>query len=310
MAVSGSKDYSITRTDIVNAALRKIGGYDSGETLDPSDSADAVLALNLMVKEWSARGIDLPWREDITVFLQPDTQSYAIGPTGDESTASYVETTLSAATITGATTISLSSTSGMSVSDRIGIKLDSGTIHWTTITNVAGTTINTGLASAAASGNRVYAYTTKAHRPQRVLYAHRRDSNSIDTPVDLIGEIAYRNLSNKGSDGPVNQIYYAPTLTNGTLYVWPAGGSVSNLDKLILIAQYAVDDFDTASNNPQFPIEWGNALIWNLAAELAPEYPVSLKERQLITIQAGEKLQTLLDYDIENASVIFSRECR
>lgn len=310
MAVSGSKDYSITRTDIVNAALRKIGAYDSGETTDSSDSADAVLALNLMVKEWSARGIDIPWRETITLFLQPDTQAYTIGLTGDESTASYVETTLSAAAASSATTVSLTSTTGMSLSDRIGIKLDDATIHWTTISNVGGTTLATGLASAASSGNKVYAYTTKAYRPQKLIYAHRRDHSNIDTPVELIGDTAYRSLTNKGSDGPVNQAYYIPTLTNGTLFVWPAGGSVSNVDKLILVAQYLVDDFDAASNNPQFPIEWGNAIIWNLAAELAPEYPVALPERRLLTIQAGEKLQALLDYDVENASVIFSRESR
>lgn len=308
MAVSGSKNFTVTRTDIIGAALRKVGAYDSGDAIAPSDSDDCNLALNLMVKEWSARGIDVPWRETVTLFLQPDTQSYTIGPSGDHATASYRETTLSSAASSGATTISLTSTSGMANSDYIGIKLDSGSIHWTTISNVATTTIASGLASAAASGNAVYSYTTKANRPQKVVYAHRRDSNNQDTPVELIGEIAYRGLSQKGADGPVNQAYYQPTLTNGTLYVWPAndGGD----DKLILICQPLVDDFDAANNNPQFPIEWANAIVWNLAVEIAPEYGLSVRERLKLEATARDKLETVLDYDVENASVILGMDCR
>ena len=52
------------------------------------------MALNLLVKEWSARGIDIWLRSEVTVFLQPQTQKYSLG-TG-YATTSYVETTLSA----------------------------------------------------------------------------------------------------------------------------------------------------------------------------------------------------------------------
>lgn len=305
MAVSGSKNFTLTRADIISAALRKIGAADSGDPPDATEGSDAALALNLMIKEWSARGIDLPWREEITLFLQSGTQSYSIGLTGDHATTSYIETTLSAAAASSATTLSLTSTTGMSAADYIGIKLDDGSIHWTTIVNPATTSITDGLASAAASGNSVYTYTTKAYRPQKIVYAHRRASN-IDTPVDLIGEVAYRGLSSKGSLGQVNQIYYQQTLDNGTLFVWPTGGP----DKLILIAQNLADDFDAAGDNPQFPIEWANPLVWNLAFELAPEYGISLKERLILRNEAMEKLDTVMDSDVENASVIIGMEVR
>jgi hypothetical protein len=305
MAVSGSKNFTLTRADLIAASLRKVGAGDSGETPDAGEGADAAFALNLMVKEWSARGIDLPWRETITVFLQPNQQSYRIGLTGDHATTSYVETTLATDEALGSTSLGLTSTTGMTNADHIGVKLDDGTIHWTTISNVAGTTIVTGLASAASAGNAVYAYTTKAYRPQRIVYVHRREG-TIDTNVELIGEVAYRGLSSKGSAGPVNQVYYQPTLTDGTLYVWPANYRGS--DKLLLIAQNLVDDFDAAGDNPQFPIEWANALIWNLAYELAPEYGISLKERMILRSEASEKLETVMNSDVENASLIIGME--
>lgn len=308
MAVSGSKNFTITRTEILGAALRKVGEFDSGSPIPPEDYTDAALALNLMVKEWAARGVDVPWRETITLFLQPNTQSYAIGLSGAHATTSYLDTTLATDEASSSTSLGLTSTAGMSLNDHIGVKLDDGTIHWSTITNVGGTTIASGLASAASAGNAVYAYTTKANRPQKILFAYRRDAYGQDSEITLIGEGQYRGLSNKGAAGPVNQVYYQPTLTNGTLFVWPA--NAYGVDKLILIAQPLVDDFDESGNNPHFPIEWANAIIWNLACELAPEYGVAVKERIALRAEAGEKLETLLNYDVENASVVFGREWR
>jgi len=305
MAVSGSKNFVVTRSDIINAALRKVGGYDPSESPAAEETADASMALNLLVKEISTE-IDIPWRETVTLFLQPATRSYTIGLTGDHATTSYDETTLSADAATSATTITLTSTTGLTAADYIGIKLNDGTIHWTTIVNATTTTIATGLASAASSGNAVYAYTTKAYRPQRIVYAYRRDSSGIDTEVTLIGEAAYHSLSNKGADGPVTQAFYKQTMTNGTIYVWP--DNTSGNDKLILVGQNLADDFDSSGDNPQFPVEWSNVLVWKLALELAPEYEISGQKFKEIKAMAEEKYWTMLSNDVENASVIFGRE--
>lgn len=308
MAVSGSKDYSITRANIIEGALRKIGVYDSQESISGADTSSAAMALNLMVKEWVARGVDIWLRDEVTLFLQPDTQSYSLGTA--HMTSSFNETTLSSAASASATALSVVSSSGMTAADFIGIKLTDNTIHWDTIASVDSTTdvtITTGLASAAASGKKVYAYTTKAGRPQKIVYAFRRDKNNIDTEVSIIGEAEYRRQSNKGSDGPPVEIWYQPTLTTGTLYVWPVDGG-ANWDKLVLSAQYLPDDFDAASDNPEFPIEWGNVLTWNLAAELASEHGVPEREQARLWRVAEFKLNELLAYDVENASVEFGLE--
>lgn len=310
MALSGSKDYSVTRAQIIESALRKIGDYDQGESVPGDEASAAALSLNLMVKEWVARGIDLWLRDEITLFLQPNQQSYALGT--DHSTASYVETTLSAAEASGQTVISVTSSTGMTAADNVGIKMDDDTIHWTTIVSVDSTTqitITDATDDDAASGNKVYAYTTKAGRPTKLVYAYRRDVNNFDTEVSLIGEKDYRSQSNKSSEGPPVEAWYQPTMTTGTLYVWPVDGG-ANWDKLILIAQYYPDDFDAASNNPQFPIEWANTIVWNLAAELASEYGVPEREQGRLWRIAEHKLNELLDYDVENASVEFALDVR
>jgi hypothetical protein len=103
------------------------------------------------------------------------------------------------------------------------------------------------------------------------------------------------------------EVWYQPTLTTGSLYVWPVDGG-ANWDKLILVAKYYPDDFDAAGDNPQFPIEWGEALIYNLADRLAPETGLPLRDRILLKNEAKEKLNDALDFDVENASVIFTMD--
>jgi len=125
--------------------------------------------------------------------------------------------------------------------------------------------------------------------------------------MDIIGEEEYFNQSNKSSDGPPVQAWYQPLLSTGTLYVWPVDGGKS-VDKVVLSAQFHADDFDTTADNPEFPIEWGNALIWSLAAELAPEYGLPEREQAKLFQIAEFKLNQILDYDQENASVIFAMD--
>ncbi len=109
-----------------------------------------------MVKEWVARGIDIWLRADVTLFLQPDTQSYLLGSTN--AALSFVETTLRSAAGASAVVIPVTSSTGMTAADKIGVKLNDNTIHWTTIVSVdtaTQVTITTGLASAAASACRL-----------------------------------------------------------------------------------------------------------------------------------------------------------
>ena len=305
MATSGSKNYSITRARIIEAALRKVGAYDQGEAVSGSETAAATEALNLLTKEYTARGADLWLRDEITLFLQPDQKVYSLGTAN--ATASYVETTLSADEASGQTVISVTSSTGMTAADAIGIKMDDNTIHWTTIVSVDSSvqvTITTATDDDAASGNKVYTYTTTAGRPTKILFAYRRDTSNVDVEVRLIGEKEYLSQSNKGSDGPPVEAWYQPTLTTGSLYVWPVDGG-STLDKLVMSCQFHADDFDAGSDNPEFPIEWGNTLVWGLAAELGPEYGMPLKEQGFLESKAEFKLNNALDFDIENASVEF-----
>jgi len=82
MATSGSVDYSLTRTQIIEEALRTISVLGEGETATASQLSEASTALNIMLKAWMAYGLSL-WaikRQSITPI--EGQSSYTLGRSG------------------------------------------------------------------------------------------------------------------------------------------------------------------------------------------------------------------------------------
>jgi hypothetical protein len=309
MALSGSKDFTVTRDDIIETALKKIGAYDSGESVPAAELADAATALNLILKEWSAEGVSIALREQAILILNYQTQKYALGNIGTTGTtdnfhffkaSELIEGALTTAAVATATTLEVTSTTWLdsegktvaapAASDNIILRLDDNTYHFDTISGVAGDTVTmndvggAGLASGAAIGNKIYTYTTRLTRPVRVLYAYRSDTGRNDSQLDLVGRREYERLSAKNSSGPPTKVHFSPTVDQWTagatavqaesaanLFVWPVKNP-ANVDKIVMVTEHYADDFDAATNNLQLPVEWSNALVWNLAADLAYEY--------------------------------------
>jgi hypothetical protein len=332
MATSGSKNFSITRAELIAAALRKCGVYDHGEPIPPEEEQDAAFALNVLVKSWAARGIDIWLRNEMTVFIDGGgKQSYTLGhgssgPTDGRATISEpIATSLTAdvGTSGGAITISVEDTTGMSggSTTELGIKLDNNTLHWTNITGVTDSTtlmIADGPTTAASSGKAVYYYAPhqdallniEEPKPQKLLYAMRRNNDGLDVPVDIIGEKEYQSLTRKSQEGQTTQIWHKPGRTTSELFVWPTGGNNGGFDRLVIQAQFHTDDMDTVSNEPDFPIEWSNALIYHLAHDLCHEYGVDRQTRADLFSIAERKLNEQLDYDVEDANVRFTLDQR
>lgn len=309
MPSSGSANFTINRDDIIMEAMEICGVIAAGETIQAVDLQSAARKLNMMIKAWMAHGLHLWAMEEATLFLGLGTQSYSLGPTGAHCTNNYVQTTLSADAANGATSLTLAATTGLTAADNIGIVLDSGAIHWTTVSTVGPpTTIATGLAGAAASGAVVFAYTTKINRPQRIVSAYRRSIATQDTPIELIGRDEYAELSNKATRGKCVEAFYDPQLTLGVLYTWPTADLAT--DVIRFWYERAIEDFDASVDNPDFPIEWGEALAYGLADRLAPAYRLPLADRQIINAEAKVKLAQAVEFDRETASVSFAPDYR
>jgi len=151
-------------------------------------------------------------------------------------------------------------------------------------------------------------------KPLKIIQGFYRNTQAtpdIDIPVMLLSKQEYNMLGSKFSTGSTNSIFYDPRTLNGILYVYltPDSNTSSNY-VLHLVAQMPLDDVNTSTDIPDFPNEWMNCLIWNLADQLAIEYGVPMNYRQEIMNRAMMYKAQLTDWDVETTSTFFTPDFR
>lgn len=306
MATSGSIDLSVTALSIINKAFSKVGVKKQEQALQPAELEDGLDALNFMIKAWQAQRLHLWAKTEGVLFLDVGVTDYQLGVGGDEATTfdDFVSTETTIALVASDVIVPVTSTAGMTTGDFAGIKLDDGTRQWTTLTvdSAVQVTLATGATSAVASGNSLFTFTSLIERPLRILSV-RNAKISTDSEFEILqlARNEYFNQSNKTSQGSVVNYYYSPQLGTGRFYVWPTASSVDDFIRFTF--ERSLEDFDVTANNPDFPIEWTETLIWNLAARLSVDYNVPLAKQQMISAAAGNFLDDLLGYDEEPSSI-------
>ena len=306
MATSGSSDYNRTGTQIINFAHKKLNILASGGSVGTNDLADGLEALELMIKSWQTEGIKLWLETEARLFLVKGQTDYNLSGANGCKISELSETTLDADEAIGQTTLSVTSTSKGATfanADVIGIVTDSNTIEWSTISSFVTddtVTIGDALTAACSSGNKVYAYTNAIERPLRIDSARRLNSD-IETPLISMSKQEYNDLTNKTTQAPPVQFYYDPQLTTGVIKLWPAPSSVS--DAINFTYRRTVEDFDSGSNDPDFPQEWLECLGFNLAVRIASDFGKQIP--QGVAAIAGELKDNIEGWDVEEESVYF-----
>lgn len=302
MATSNSYNFLSNESEIIADAFVQMGIHYPTETI-PAESYDyARRQLNRMIKFWGRQ--QHMWTTGVgTLFLTTGTNTYPLNDSTAHWTNTAVNTTLSAAEAIGQTALSVTSSTGMTAGDYVGVVQDDDTILWGLITVVNSSvliTVNTALTVAAASGNRVYTYTAKAQPPVRVEWIVRRDSSSTDIEVNQISRKDYDTLSNKTLAGDPVSYYYDPKVGSGTLYVYQTPNKPTTT--LQITYRREIQDIDTAAQTMDFPIEWEECLVLNLALRLSPlggigvDDPIYLKTQQMAT----DVLRSLILHDDDN----------
>lgn len=308
MATSGSSDFNSTCSEIIKDAARKVRALRGGQTaLAAGVMLDWRRALNQMVKTWQAEGLHVWTVSEATLFPQAEQVSYGAGASAtDHITQTFVQTEISADEASGQTVISVDSVTGISANDHIGIVVDDGTIHWSTVSGTPSTTVTIAdaLDDSASSGNAVFAYTSRIVRPLRIVDARRHNIDSADdTPIEVVARLDYQALSRKTETGTISQLFYDRQLGAGSVKLWQPPDTVEDIVKFTWWRP--IEDFDAAGNNPDLPQEWIGCLMWNLALWMAPEYPVSTELFAIIKQMADDTKATMMGFDREEESVRF-----
>lgn len=289
MATSGSFDYSRTAAQLIAGVYEDLGAISVGATVAAADEAMALSRLNYIAKQYQGKsdgapGIKVHTRQRVTLMLAKGQQSYLVGPASSDARASTAvgRTTISAAEAGGQTVLSITSntdtttypgtTITMTASDIIGIELDAGTIHWSTISGTPGATatIADALASAAAAGNYVWWFTSRAQRFPVIESAVLRDENYNDTPIDIYTVVQQyeQAVASKYADGTPTCMLVEPLriATRVTFNSQPTDVTKT----IVMTVLYPSEDYDAAANDIAYPQEAIRFLHWELAFALAP----------------------------------------
>jgi hypothetical protein len=151
-------------------------------------------------------------------------------------------------------------------------------------------------------------------KPLKVIQGFIRNNQvtpPTDTQVTIMSRQEYNLLGSKQSTGVLNSVFYEVRRDNGIMHVYvnPNATMAANYT-LHFIAQQPINDILTASEIPDFPIEWLNCLVWNLADQMAIEYGVPSNHRSEIVARAKAYREEMEDWDVETTSTFFQPDYR
>ena len=106
-------------------------------------------------------------------------------------------------------------------------------------------------------------------RPTKIEKCFVRASN-IDYPVELVDFAKWMSIPDKTSESDIPiYAYYEPTLTTGTLLLWPIPNAAHSLH---IITWTTMGEFSALSTAISLPPGYERALTYNLAIEIASDY--------------------------------------
>jgi hypothetical protein len=322
MASSNSYNFTVNRDNLITDALLYISAIGEGETPSAAATTEAARILNMLVKHRATAG--MPAWALKRGFLLPTTEVSSVN-TNEHVVVEYVTTTLSADEADAQTVLSVTDSTGMTAGDQVGIEIDDGTMHWTTIVSVDSSTqitITTAIDAAASSGSRLYSYTAstdRVQRPLRIINANILEvSGGASWEITIEERQDYFNLGNRTTEGTPNRIYYDPRLGSstaspddtdewfGTIFIYPRFNSGDHVIEFTY--QRPFQDFDTSTDSPDFPQEFYLSIVIELAALLGPKYGVELKERTALFAEAKFYRDEALETIYEEGSVFLQPE--
>lgn len=146
--------------------------------------------------------------------------------------------------------------------------------------------------------------TVNCPKPLKILQAFRTPSGGVNIPLNIYNRYDFNDLP-QGTDytGDAVNLYYQPLRTTGTIKLWPTPDDSTT--SITFHYQSPFEDMDAASDDFDFPSEWMQALIYNLAWSLAPEYGIPPTDRSLLQKEAQYWHQYALSMGSEEGSIFF-----
>lgn len=142
------------------------------------------------------------------------------------------------------------------------------------------------IASSAASYSIGVGQTINTAKPLVIASAFTRDSNGIDTGLDIITREQFDAFPDKDIEGLPHSLFYDPGLTQqatqiGTIYLYPEAEANRTL---FLESEKQLTQIASLATALTFELYYEEALKYNLAIRLAPEYEDARLKPEVVAI--------------------------
>lgn len=153
--------------------------------------------------------------------------------------------------------------------------------------------------------------------PTKIINAFLRTTvpgspeSTTDIELMLVTKDEYNNITSKYSVGTPTQFYYDVKNGYGNLYIWPVPStSIAQNRSIVITYQRPFYDAGTGTNTLDFPPYWTNALVYQLAMRLAPEYGVPPQDRTQLKQEAQYYWERALSFGTEEGSLFISPDAQ
>jgi hypothetical protein len=251
MATSSSVDFELDVASYVEEAFERCGL----EVRTGYDLKTARRSLNLMLADWSNRGLNQWTIEQTSITLAEDISDYPGGTLTMTVGASGSFTV--GETITGGTSAATASVTSLPSSTTMAITLPSGTF-------TSGETLTGGTSSATTTLSAAVDLTTVQKTIDILSAVITRDST--DYAITRLSRDDYLGIPNKAQTGRPSQFFLDRQITP-VLKVWPTPENNTDIIKFDRLVR--MDDADDYTNTLQIPFRFYPCLAAGLAYYLA-----------------------------------------
>jgi len=143
--------------------------------------------------------------------------------------------------------------------------------------------------------------------PLKVTQARRNFiSTGTTIPMNIYTHYDFNLLTSTQTTGVPINLWYEPLRTTGNIHIWPIPDpTTQSLQNITITYQRLFDDMVNPGDSIDFPSYWTEAIIYGLAARLAPEYGIPLQDRAVLKQEAKEMLADALSFGLEEGSIHF-----
>lgn len=145
-------------------------------------------------------------------------------------------------------------------------------------------------------------------KPLRAQQGYYLDSNSNRRPIYPLSWDEWLRLATTTQQGAISQYMIDKQATSLNVYFWLVPDVTAATGTAHLLLQQQVTDPINLVETMNFPPEWGIALVWGLADEIASGQPQAIMDR--CQGRAAVYRAMLEDWDVEDAATQFAPDQR